>query len=105
VVSVRVNAGKAADASPRHALVLRAQTGVSPEGLAVSPDGTMVVTTNLERSYLLYGDPRQTFFSSLTLIRLDTQSGALTRVGDFFPMMASARKLPHSTHPAIRWRW
>lgn len=83
VVSVRLDAGKAADGSPRHALVSRAQTGVSPEGLAVSPDGTMVVTTNLERSYLPYGDPRQTFFSSLTLMRLDPQSGALTRVGDF----------------------
>jgi len=83
VVSVRLDAGKAADGSPRHALVSRAQTGVSPEGLVVSPDGTMVVTTNLERSYLPYDDPRQTFFSSVTLVRLDPQSGALTRVGDY----------------------
>lgn len=83
VVSVRLGAGQAADGSPRHALVSRAQTGVSPEGLALSPDGTLVVTTNLERSYLPYDDPRQTFFSSLTLMRLDPASGALTRVGDF----------------------
>ena len=83
VVSVRIDAGKAADGSPRHALVSRAQTGVSPEGLVVSPDGTMVVTTNLERSYLPYDDPRQTFFSSVTLVRLDPVSGTLTRVGDY----------------------
>ena len=83
VVSVKLDAGKADDGSPRHALVSRATTGVSPEGLAVSPDGTMVVSTNLERSYLPYDDPRQTFFSSVTLMRLDPQSGALTRVGDF----------------------
>lgn len=83
VVSVRIDAGKAADGSPRHALVSRAQTGVGPEGLVVSPDGTMVVTTNVERSFLSYNDPRQTFFSSITFIRLDPKSGVLTRVGDF----------------------
>lgn len=83
VVSVRLDAGRADDSSPRHALVSRAQTGVSPEGLAISPDGTMVVTTNLERSYLPYDDPRQTFFSSLTLLRLDPESGGLSRVADF----------------------
>ncbi|TGD95297.1 hypothetical protein EU555_28795 [Methylobacterium nonmethylotrophicum] len=83
VASVRLDAGRDRDGSPRHALVSRAQTGVSPEGLAVSPDGTLVVTTNLERSYLPYDDPRQTFFSSLTLLRLDPRTGALSRVGDF----------------------
>ena len=35
VVSVKLDAGKADDGSPRHALVSRATTGVSPEGLAV----------------------------------------------------------------------
>ncbi|MDX2234408.1 MAG: hypothetical protein NW200_07905 [Hyphomonadaceae bacterium] len=83
VVSVRLNAATAADGRPRHALVSRALTGVSPEGLAVSPDGTMVATTNLERSYLPYDDPRQTFFSSVTLMRLDPATGALTRVADY----------------------
>lgn len=83
VVSVRLDAGSAADGSPRHAFVSRAHTGVSPEGLAVSPDGTMVATTNLERSYLPYDDARQTFFSSVTLMRLDPEMGALTRVADF----------------------
>lgn len=83
VVSVRLAAGRAADGSPRHALVSRAMTGVSPEGIAISPDGTLVATTNLERSYLPYDDARQTFFSSITLLRLDPETGALARVGDF----------------------
>ncbi|WP_204251134.1 lactonase family protein [Elioraea rosea] len=83
VVSVRLAAGTAADGNPRHALVSRAVTGVSPEGIAISPDGTLVATTNLERSYLPYDDARQTFFSSITLLRLDPETGALSRVGDF----------------------
>lgn len=33
-----------------HILVSRAQVGVMPEGLAISPDGHWAVTTNLERS-------------------------------------------------------
>jgi DNA-binding beta-propeller fold protein YncE len=58
-------------------------TGVSPEGLAISPNGRYVVTTNLERSYLPYNDDRITWFSSLTLIMLDPQTGQLNRVADY----------------------
>lgn len=83
IVSVRVDARKARDGTPVHAMVSRAMTGVSPEGIAISPDGSLVVTTNLERSYLPFDDPRQTWFSSLTLVRLDARSGTLERVGDF----------------------
>jgi DNA-binding beta-propeller fold protein YncE len=83
VVSIRLEAGTQADGSPRHALVSRAMTGVSPEGLAISPNGRYVVTTNLERSYLPYDDDRITWFSSLTLITLDPQTGQLNRVADY----------------------
>lgn len=83
VVSIRLEAGTQADGSPRHALVSRAMTGVSPEGLAISPNGRYVVTTNLERSYLPYNDDRITWFSSLTLITLDPQTGQLNRVADY----------------------
>ncbi|MEP0935855.1 hypothetical protein [Leptolyngbya sp. FACHB-8] len=83
VVSIRLEAGTQADGSPRHALVSRAMTGVSPEGLAISPDGRYVVTTNLERSYLPYDDDRITWFSSLTLMTLDPQTGQLNRVADY----------------------
>ncbi len=83
LVSIRLEAGTQADGSPRHALVSRAETGVSPEGLAISPDGRYVVTTNLERSYLPYDDERITWFSSLTLVTLNPETGQLERVGDY----------------------
>ncbi|BDI17099.1 hypothetical protein ANSO36C_29010 [Nostoc cf. commune SO-36] len=77
VVSIRLKADTQPDGSPRHALVSRAMTSVSPEGLTVSPNGRYVVTTNLERSYLPYNDNRITWFSSLTLMTLDPQTGQL----------------------------
>ncbi|WP_421707059.1 hypothetical protein [Algihabitans sp.] len=82
LLTVRMNAETEGD-SVRHAFVSRITTGVSPEGLAISPDGRWVATTNLERSYLPYDDARITWFSSITLARLDPESGQLTHVGDF----------------------
>ncbi len=83
IQTIRYKAEEKADGSIRHAFVSRITTGVSPEGLAVSPDGTMVVTTNLERSYLPYEDSRITWFSSITLAALDVETGQLTSVGTF----------------------
>ena len=83
VVSIRLAAGSQADGLPRHALVSRAMTGVSPEGLALSPDNRFVVTTNLERSYLPYDDNRITWFSSVSLITLDPQTGQLNHIADY----------------------
>jgi DNA-binding beta-propeller fold protein YncE len=83
VYVIRLEAGKMADGSARHALVSRAMTGVSPEGLAVSPDGKWVVTTNLERSYLPWDDKRLTPYSSLSLFALDAETGQLSHKGDF----------------------
>jgi DNA-binding beta-propeller fold protein YncE len=82
VLAVRMNAEGEGD-SARHAFVSRIETGVSPEGIAVSPDGRWVATTNLERSYLPYDDARITWFSSITLARLDQATGQLAKVGDF----------------------
>jgi DNA-binding beta-propeller fold protein YncE len=83
LLSIRLEAGTQADDSPRHALVSRATTGVSPEGFAISPNGRYVVTTNLERSFLPYDDERITWFSSLSLITLDPQTGQLNHVADY----------------------
>jgi len=83
LTSIRLEAGNQPDNSPRHALVSRAMTGVSPEGLAISPDGRYVVTTNLERSYLPYDDDRITWFSSLSFFTLDPQTGQLNHVADY----------------------
>ena len=83
VLTVRMNAETRADGTVRLAFVSRVKTGVSPEGLAVSPDGRWVATTNLERSYLPYDDPRITRFSSITLAALDQATGQLRAVGTF----------------------
>ncbi|MGH1413551.1 MAG: hypothetical protein ACRBB0_08655 [Pelagimonas sp.] len=82
VLTVRMNADTT-EGKVRHAMVSTIKTGVSPEGLAVSPDGKWVVTTNLERSYLPYNDPRITWYSSLTLVHLDSTTGQLEKVADF----------------------
>lgn len=83
VLTVRMNAETREDGSVRHAFVDRILTGVSPEGLAVSPDGRWVATTNLERSYLPYDDNRITWYSSITLAALDQATGDLTEIGTF----------------------
>ncbi|MEO1470409.1 MAG: hypothetical protein AAFV86_15270, partial [Pseudomonadota bacterium] len=81
--TIRMNAETRPDGSVRHAFVDRVPTGVSPEGLAVSPDGRWVATTNLERSYLPYEDGRITWWSSITLARLDEATGQMSLVGTF----------------------
>ncbi|XWN33642.1 MAG: hypothetical protein ROR55_11550 [Devosia sp.] len=83
LVTVRMNAEEREDGTVRHALVDRVMTGVSPEGLAVSPDGRWVATTNLERSYLPYDDDRITWYASVSLAALDQETGDLTEVGTF----------------------
>ena len=67
----------------RHRLVSQASTGAGPEGLAVSPDGRWVATSNLEQSYRPKTDPKQGYFSSLSLLRLDPETSVLTPVGDY----------------------
>ena len=83
VATVRFRADSLADGTPQHQYVSHALTGVNPEGLTISPDGQWVVTTNLERSALPLDNPRQGFFSSLTLLRLDARTGLLDRLGDY----------------------
>jgi DNA-binding beta-propeller fold protein YncE len=83
-VSVIAFDAQPAGAQPQHSLVSRAPTGVSPEGIAISPDGRFVVTTNLERSYLPYTDPRITWYSSLTLLSLDSTTGAIVSHGESY---------------------
>ncbi|MEM9763379.1 MAG: hypothetical protein AAF968_12850 [Pseudomonadota bacterium] len=73
----------AGEGEPRHFLVGRAETGVSPEGIAISPDGEWAVTTNLEVSYAPADDPRHTPYSSLSLIDIDPETGQLQTVGTY----------------------
>ncbi|MFK0206306.1 hypothetical protein [Agrobacterium sp. NPDC090283] len=81
ITSVRLDMRRDADGAPRHSFVSRAQVGAIPEGLAISPDGKWVATANLERSSAPHDSPEQGFFSSLSLLRIDAESGHLTTVG------------------------
>ncbi len=63
-----------------HEVVSTAVVGISPESMAVSPDGRYIATANIKRSFLKDGDLRQTRGGSLSLLTLD--DGALTNHGE-----------------------
>lgn len=65
-----------------HELVSTAPVGVNPEGLAISPDGDLVVTSNFQRTFLPADDKRVTRDGSLSLLKLNTETGELTPVGE-----------------------
>ncbi len=83
VTSIGIAAQNPNGATPTHQIVSRILTGVLPEGLAISPDANWIVTTNLEQSTQPFDKLEQGFFSSLTLIRLNAETGLLERIGDF----------------------
>ena len=80
---VRFTSEAPQEGEPQHVLVSVAETGVSPEGIAISPNQRLVATVNLERSYLPYDDKRITWFSSLTLMQFNPNTGYLETVSDF----------------------
>lgn len=84
VLSIRLDAhagGPAAE--PVHEVVSRARTGYTPEGLAISPDGQLLVTVNLEQTHLPAADPARTRYASLSLLAVDPASGQLQSAGEF----------------------
>ncbi len=84
VMSIRFDSEGAGDAGARHLIIGRAATGVSPEGITISPDGEWAVTTNLEVSYAPSDDARHTPYASLTLIDLDPVTGHMESVGTYY---------------------
>lgn len=75
IVAIRVAPPSAED--PRHIMVSAVATGASAEEFAVSPDGTQLVSLNMERSFLAPDDPRLTYHSSLTLMTWDANTERL----------------------------
>jgi hypothetical protein len=61
----------------RHTLRTGGDTGINPEGLAISPDGRHLVTVNLQYSHLPddYDRVRPPTTSSITLLRFDRSTG------------------------------
>jgi hypothetical protein len=66
--------------SPIHSLTSQVMVGPSPEGFALSPDDRLVAAINMERSWLPYSDPRQTWFSSISLIERDPETGVMNHL-------------------------
>lgn len=67
----------------KHVMVSTVATGASAEEFAISPDGKMLVSLNMERSFLAPEDPRLTYHSSLTLMTWDEKSETLNERGIF----------------------
>jgi DNA-binding beta-propeller fold protein YncE len=65
-----------------HQIASAVEVGISPESLAISPDGKFVVTANLKGSFLNIGDDRFTPGGSLSLLGLNADTG-LTLFGEF----------------------
>ena len=63
----------------------RVEVGLSPEGFALSPDNSLVATVNMRRTYLPNYIPawRGKPYSSLSLVKFNSQSGQLTNVDEY----------------------
>ena len=68
---------------PLHRVVATADSDRSAEGLAVSPDGTWVATVNMRGTALPEGMPGHDREASVSLLRLDAETGELAKVGDY----------------------
>ena len=63
----------------------KAEIGLSPEGFAISPDDSLIATVNMRRTYLPNYIPawRGKSYSSLSLVKFDSQSGKLTNIDEY----------------------
>lgn len=66
-------------------IVSKAEVGLSPEGFALSPDGTLIVTVNMRRTYLPNWLPawRGRDRSSLSLVQLNPETGELVTLREY----------------------
>ena len=66
-------------------VVSRVEVGLSPEGFALSPDNSLIVTVNMQRTYLPDFVPiwRGKPYSSLSLVQFDSASGQLTKLEEY----------------------
>ncbi|AKS36615.1 hypothetical protein AFA91_24635 [Mycolicibacterium goodii] len=60
-----------------------AQSDKSAEGLAISPDGRWVATVNMRGTAVPAGSPLHDDHATVSLLRLDGDTGALSKVGDY----------------------
>lgn len=82
-ISVIRLADPATTEAPVHQRIADVATENSAEGLAISPDGTLVATINMHTTALPPSSPRFQRQSSVTLLRFDPESGALAKIADY----------------------
>jgi DNA-binding beta-propeller fold protein YncE len=90
LIAIRVadmpGTNQAAEGGPsQHVVVSTVKVGVSPIGMAINSDGTMIATSNLQRSYLPDNDPRvneQQRGGSISTVVI-ARDGTLTNVGEY----------------------
>jgi DNA-binding beta-propeller fold protein YncE len=63
----------------------KVKVGLSPEGFAISPDNSLLVTVNMRRTYLPSYVPawRGKSYSSLSLVKFNSRSGQLTQIAEY----------------------
>ncbi len=76
IVNIKLNHFEQ-DGQPVHAMTSQVMTRSASEGFAISPDGRYVAAVNMERSWLPYNDARRTWFSSISLIERDPETGQM----------------------------
>jgi hypothetical protein len=77
-----VRIGDPTSTSASHELVQTEATPIFPEGIAVSPDGTMVATVNMQSSALPASNPLFSPDTSISLWTREPESGLLTKAAD-----------------------
>ncbi|HEY9626953.1 MAG TPA: beta-propeller fold lactonase family protein [Coleofasciculaceae cyanobacterium] len=66
-----------------HQVMATVASDRSSEGIAISPDGTLVATANMRNTALPPNSPRFTREATISLFRLDAATGQLQKIGDF----------------------
>jgi hypothetical protein len=70
-------------AAPQHRTVANVESGINSEGIAISPDGSLLATANMQGSFVTpASDPVFTRNSSVSLLSFDAASGSLRKVAE-----------------------
>lgn len=82
---IRLDIGNAAleDQLPQHRVLSTVATDLSSEGIAISPDGTVVATANMRATAFPVHSPRFTRTATVSLLDFNAESGQLTKAGEF----------------------
>lgn len=80
---IRIADPQAQNSDVRHERVSGAETDISAEGIAISPDGRLVATINMRGTPFLQESPRFQREASVTLLTFDTETGAIAKVADY----------------------